>query len=82
MIAIDAKNEQQAKAAAVRISKRNAGQYVLVTACYGLYVVLHKRLGVHAPGDTPYNWYVLNGRLREFTDAQQIAEQNACIGRD
>jgi|TARA_R110000744_G_scaffold7113_3_gene24387 hypothetical protein len=77
MIALKAKNEQDAKAEAVKLSLSNPGLYVKISACFGLFADLHKRLNVFAPTDTPFNWYVLNGKIKTFTNAQVVADQIA-----
>ena len=77
MIELKAKNEADALAECVQISKENPGQYVTVTACFGLFATLTPRLHVFAPGDSPFGWYVLNGKAKLFTSAQKVADQNA-----
>lgn len=66
----------------IEISLEHPGKYILAVPCFGLYAEIHNRLNVHSPGDTPFNWYILNGKLKKFSTAQKIAEQNACIGRN
>ena len=77
MIALEATNEAQAKDEAVALSIANKGMYVEVFACFGLFAALHKRLNVFAPSDSIFGWYALNGQVKAFTNAQQIAMQNA-----
>ena len=77
MIELKARNEDDAKAECTRISKRNLGQYVTVASCFGLFASLAPRLHVFAPGDSPFGWYVLNGKVKSFTESQTIADQNA-----
>ena len=77
MIELKAKNEQDAKAEAVALSLSNPGLYVEVFACFGLFAALRKRLNVFMPSDSVFGWYALNGKVKQFTDAQVIADQNA-----
>jgi len=72
-----ARTEQAAREEARKHSEGNGGAYVLVTACFGLFMEDRKRLGVHAPSDSVFGWYAHKGRVKSFTDAQQIADQNA-----
>jgi hypothetical protein len=78
MIEMKAKNESDAKKEAVALSKANPGMYVLVRPLFTTaYAWMSKRLNVFAPTDTPFNWYVLNGKVKQFTNNQIIADQNA-----
>ena len=77
MLALEATNEAQAKTEAVALSIAHKGMYVEVFACFGLFAALHKRLNVFAPSDSIFGWYALNGQVKAFTNAQQIAMQNA-----
>ena len=77
MIELKAKNEQDAKAEAVALSLSNPGLYVEVFACFGLFAGLRKRLNVFMPSDSVFGWYALNGKVKQFTGAQVIADQNA-----
>ena len=78
MIEMKAKNESDAKKEAVALSKANPGMYVLVRPLFTIaYAWMSKRLNVFAPTDTPFNWYVLNGKVKQFTNNQIIADQNA-----
>ena len=77
MIKMEARCEDDARIEAIAISKENPGKYVIVALAFGAFACLSDRLNVFAPTDTPFNWYVLNGRLKTFTQAQVIADQNA-----
>ena len=77
MLALKATNEAQARTEAVALSIANKGMYVEVFACFGLFAALHKRLNVFAPSDSIFGWYALNGKVKAFTNAQKIADQNA-----
>tara|TARA_R100001530_G_scaffold97511_1_gene67795 strand:- start:221 stop:481 length:261 start_codon:yes stop_codon:yes gene_type:complete len=71
------KTEATIKKAAIKYSKKNPNKYVTLFACFGLKVILEKRMSVHTPDDTPFNWYVLNGKVKSFTKRQKITAQNA-----
>jgi len=77
MIELKARTEQDAKREAVNLSEHNPGRYVIVFACFGLFASLSKRLGVFAPSDATFNWYVLNGKIKSFSTSQHVACQNA-----
>ena len=69
-----------AKAEAIKASKRNPGWYVTVDEVFGmLYVGIHKRLNVFDPGSGHpcLDFYVLGGKVKQFTEKQIIACQNA-----
>jgi len=74
-------NMKSVKKEAVAISKKNPGMYVLVHNVFGLYASLSKRLNVHAPGDVAtllgIDWYVLNGKVKTFSNKMKIADVNA-----
>ena len=69
--------EVEAKKKCIELSKQNIGMYVYAVAAFGLFAVIQKRLPVYAPSGTPFNWYILNGTVKQFTKAQMIADQNA-----
>ena len=69
--------EAKAKKKCIEFSEQNKGMYVYSVAAFGLFAVIRKRLPIRAPGDTPFDWYVLNGKVSHFTKAQVIANQNA-----
>lgn len=75
MIELKAKNEDEAKMAAVVLSRKHQGRYVTVIACFGLFATLHSRLNVFAPSDSVFTWYVLNGQVKQFTMNQVVADQ-------
>lgn len=70
-------NEREAKKNCIRLSKENKGKYVYAFASFGLYASISKTLNVHACSDSTFNWYVLNGKVKNFTEAQIIADQKA-----
>jgi hypothetical protein len=69
--------EVEAKKKCIKLSKQNTGMYVYAVAAFGLFALIQKRLPVFAPSGTPFNWYILNGTVKQFTEAQVIADQNA-----
>lgn len=77
MIQLKAKNEQEAKVEAIKLSLDNPGQYVTTAALFGLFAFMSKQLDVQAPTDSKFKWYVLNGKIKPFTTKQRIADQNA-----
>jgi len=74
---IKAKSEDEAKTEAAQASKTNGGKYVTVTACFGLFICESERLHVFSPSDSAFGWYALNGKIKDFTDSQRIADQQA-----
>ncbi|MBW2559685.1 MAG: hypothetical protein JRE40_02395 [Deltaproteobacteria bacterium] len=74
---IQANSEAEAKKETIRISKENPRKYVFIVPCFGVYVSINFRLHVNAPCDCPFDWYVLNGKVKNFTDAQHGADQRA-----
>lgn len=58
-------------------SHAHHGVYVTLHACFGVLVTTSKRLNVHAPSDSCTTSYWLNGTEKAFTNAQQVADQNA-----
>jgi hypothetical protein len=78
MIQLNAGNEHQCKGEAIILSLDNPQTYVTVFVDFGTaFAALNQRLNVHAPTDSTFNWYALNGKLRTFTKAQAVADQNA-----
>lgn len=77
MTKLTARNEAEAKSEAIQLSNENPGMYITITATFGLYASLAKRLHTFAPSDSVFAWYVLNGTIRQFSSAQRIADQNA-----
>lgn len=77
MIELKAKTEEAAKVEAVSISKEKPDKYVTVAAVFGLFAVVSDRLHINSPSDTCFSWYVLNGEVKRFTEAQKVADQNA-----
>ena len=69
--------EEDAKKNCIKISLKNKNNYVYTYSAFGLFATIEKYLNVHSPGDTPFNWYVLNGKVKKFTKAQKIAQQKA-----
>jgi len=71
------RNEAEAKKNCIRLSKENKGKYVYAVTAFGLFATIEKRLHIYAPTSGPFNWYVLNGKVKKFTESQKIADQNA-----
>ena len=69
--------EDEAKKKCIKLSKQHRGMYVYAVPGFGLFALIQKRLPVFAPSGTPFNWYILNGTVKQFTKAQMIADQNA-----
>ena len=74
---LNASTEQEAKTEILAMSKTNPKQYIYATACFGLFATVEKRLHVYAPSNSVFNWYALNGKVKQFTGSQKIADQNA-----
>lgn len=74
--------EARAKKRSLELSKKNPNRYVVPQYCFGWMPSVLKRLNVQSAGDSAYNWYVFNGKVKQFTTKQIVANQNACIGRD
>ena len=71
---------EAARAEAIKASKRNPGWYITLSEVFGtLFVGVNKRLHVFAPTDAhpALKFYVLNGEVKQFTEKQIIADQNA-----
>jgi len=77
MTILKATTENEAKAEAIAISKQNPGKYVTVSACFGLLASIKNRLHVFDPSDSTFGWYVLNGKVKTFTESQKIADWQA-----
>jgi hypothetical protein len=75
----NAKNlsEQAIQNIAKEISNDHPGQYVVITAAFGLHATVSARLNIFAPDDSYFGWHVRNGKVRQFTTKQKIAAQNA-----
>jgi len=71
------KNEETIKKTGIRYSKENPDHYITFHACFGIAVSIEKYLGIHAPDDSYFDWYVLNGKVKPFTKRQKITAQNA-----
>ena len=69
--------QDEAKKKCIELSKQHMGMYVYAVPGFGLFALIQKRLPVFAPSSTPFNWYILNGKVKQFTKAQVIADQNA-----
>ena len=77
MIALNAKAEDSVKKEIIQLSKINPDKYIYATACFGLFATVAKSFNIHAPGDSCFDWYVLNGKVNQFTNSQKIADENA-----
>jgi len=80
----EAKTETTIKKAAIRYSKKYPNHYITVHPGvrirwinFGLTVTIQKRLSVHTPNDSVFDWYVLNEKVKPFTKQQKIKAQNA-----
>ena len=73
----EAKTETTIKKAAIRYSKKYPNHYITFFPVFGLTVTIQKRLSVHTPDDSVFDWYVLNGKIKPFTKRQKIKAQNA-----
>jgi len=71
------KNEKEALKNCIELSKQNKNKYVYASAAFGLFATIEKNLNVFAPSDSPFNWYVKNGKVKQFTKSQKIADQIA-----
>lgn len=72
-------NKPDTLKAGLALSKANPKLYVTaqIWPFKGAYVSTHKRLNVFAPSDSLWNVYWLNGKQKNFTSKQVIADQNA-----
>jgi len=67
----------EAKIEAAAYSAEHPSEYIILTACFGLFITARKRLGTFAPSDSACDVYWLNGKEKPFTARQVIADQNA-----
>ena len=77
LTAEELKTEKTIKKAGIRYSKKHPNHYITFFSCFGLTVTIEKRMSVHTPGDSHFDWYVLNGKVKPFTKRQKITAQNA-----
>lgn len=76
-IELDGNTEAKVQKSAVSLSKRNKGKYVTVYVDFGqAYAKVHGSLNVFSPTDSTFKWYVLNGKVKKFSDKQKVADQN------
>jgi hypothetical protein len=68
-----------ARDAALAASKAHPGQYatLVVWPFEGLRVSMSRRLHVFAPSDSWGDTYWLNGKVKQFSDAQRDADERA-----
>jgi hypothetical protein len=66
----------KAKAHAIEQSKKNPKLYYTIFNAFGLFVRHSKYLHVFAPSESIGGFYVKNGKVKEFTNAQKINDQN------
>ena len=77
MIRLKATSIDTAKDEMIQLSLDNYGWYVTgFNVFQEAYAHLSKRLHVHSPSDG-WPFYVLNGKVKPFTESQIIADQNA-----
>ena len=79
MVPMEARNAAEAKVELTALSLEMPGMYLTPVVCFGLFYSASKRLHVNAPTDEPpgWRWYVLNGKVKGFTEAQVIADELA-----
>ena len=77
MIKLNARTEKDAKTELVKMSKKDPKNYHYAYSGFGLYVTIEKRLHVFAPTDCIFDWYVLNGKVQQFSNKQQAADSAA-----
>lgn len=77
LINLKAQTESEAQLEVQALSEEYPGQYLIVVATFRLQASTCKRLSVHAPSDSCFTWYALNGKLWPFSSKQKIADQNA-----
>jgi len=82
MLEMTGRTTEELDAEARRYSASHFGEYVLIVACFGPYIVTSQRLNIHSPTDSNRAYYWLNGKQCPFTKAQRIADQNASMGRE
>lgn len=83
MTAMQATNEAEAKIEAIALSKKNRGLYVEVFTCFGMFAGIRKSLSVQSVGDSHFDWYAFNGKIRPFTSKQKDNYSNYCLdGKD
>ena len=72
-------NKRDTLEAGLTLSKANPKLYVTAEMMpfTGAYVTTYKRLNVYAPSDSLWGVYWLNGKQKNFSDKQVIADQNA-----
>ena len=72
-------NKPDTMKAGLALSKANPKQYVTAQMMpfTGAYATMHKHLNVYAPSDSLWGVYWLNGKQKNFTSKQVIADQNA-----
>ena len=71
MKAINAKTENEAKQEAIKYSLENKDKYITNSNTFGIYLHLQNNLNVFAPSDSFFKWYVLNGKVKSFTQSQK-----------
>ena len=72
-------NKRDTMEAGLTLSKANPKLYVTAEMMpfTGAYIMTYKRLNVFAPSDALWGVYWLNGKQKNFTSKQVIADQNA-----
>ena len=77
---LNAKTEELAKIEIIELSKINSNNYIYAYESFGFRVNIYKYLDIHSPTESCFDWYVLNGKVKQFTNAQKIANENCyCI---
>lgn len=71
---------QEFQMKALAISKANPGKYIIANTIFMHgYVHVKDRLHVFDPSDAHHGmrWYILNGKIKPFSEKQKLADQNA-----
>jgi len=71
MEAINARTENEAKKEAIEYSLKNKNKYITNSNTFGIFLHLQNSLNVFAPSDSFFKWYVLNGKVKNFTQLQK-----------
>ncbi len=76
-VPLDGNNEKSVQKNAIALSKKNKGMYIVVYVDFGqAFASMNKRLNVFSPSDSTFDWYIINGKVKKFTDKQKVADQN------
>ena len=70
-------DESAVKREAVRLSLLHPGSYVTNSSAFCLFLHVAPRLGVFTPSGSCFQWYALNGKVKAFSNAQELADELA-----